>query len=119
SFLAEIRNQINLIASNNTFDSVRIYSGTDILIGGIFSALGVSDNRRAPVGSAVMFEFYESDLYPKNFVRFYYLHDTYSERPNLLTIYNCLTDEMCSFEKFKKQIEKYIPNDWRYECGLK
>ncbi|RWS21328.1 Lysosomal acid phosphatase-like protein, partial [Leptotrombidium deliense] len=27
SFLAEIRNQINLIESNNTFDSVRIYSG--------------------------------------------------------------------------------------------
>ncbi|RWS18185.1 lysosomal acid phosphatase-like protein 3 [Leptotrombidium deliense] len=119
SFLKELLEQMKLIESHKKFKSVRIYSASDLPVADVLSALGAFNNKAPPFGSTVMFEFYTNIFYRKNFVRLYYLNDTYSERPHMLTIKNCIDDEICSFRKVRLQIEKYIPMDTRFECGLK
>ncbi|RWS21697.1 lysosomal acid phosphatase-like protein 3, partial [Leptotrombidium deliense] len=119
AFLNELQVQMHLIESNKPFKNVRIYSSTDMVIAEILSAFGVFNNKEPLFGSTIMIEFYENHFNRLNFVRLYYLNDTYSENPHLLTLEDCIRDEVCSFKKIKKQIENYIPEDLRYECGQK
>ncbi|RWS23004.1 Testicular acid phosphatase-like protein [Leptotrombidium deliense] len=117
-FLKDLQDQMDLIANSKKFYNVRIYSSSQLQVAEIVSALGVFNNEPPPFGSTIMFELYENNYDGMNFVRVYYLNDTYSERPHLLKIENCIDDEFCSFQKLKLQIEKHIPTDWRNECGL-
>ncbi|RWS24600.1 lysosomal acid phosphatase-like protein 3 [Leptotrombidium deliense] len=118
-FLKELYNQMNLIERNEKFNNIRIYSSSQLQVAEILTALGVYNNEPPPFGSTIMFELYKTHLHPPmTFVKLYYLNDTYSENPHLLTIEDCIEDEFCSFLKVKEQIEKYIPNDSRIECGL-
>ncbi|RWS22182.1 lysosomal acid phosphatase-like protein 3 [Leptotrombidium deliense] len=116
-FLNEIIKQMNAIQKHRKFQTVKIYSTHDFLIIELLSALGVINPKPPPFGSTIMFEFWSDNNETKNFVRLYYLNDTYSENPHLLNIKSCDGDEFCSFEKFSDQITKFIPDDWVKECG--
>ncbi|RWS19867.1 lysosomal acid phosphatase-like isoform X2 [Leptotrombidium deliense] len=117
-FLNELRKQMFLIKKCKKFYPVRIYSTNDDIIVATLTALGVYDQIPPWFGATVMFEFRCSRNKRNKFIRIYYLNDTYSENPIRLDISRCGNGRFCSFEKFAGLIRKFIPNNWRKECGF-
>ncbi|RWS22134.1 Prostatic acid phosphatase precursor-like protein, partial [Leptotrombidium deliense] len=115
-FFNEILKQMNLIQNNENFQAVKLYSTHDFLIIATLSALGVINPAAPPFGSTIIFEFW-SNYATENFVRLYYLNDTYSQNPQLLNIESCGGEEYCPFEKFSGHIAQFVPDDWVKECG--
>ena len=97
--------------SNNRFYH---YSAHDTTISPLLHLLGSFNNNSVPFGAAVIFELHQKE---NDFVKIYYLNDTYSDNPHLLNIGICDGQIECPLNKFYQRIRKFFVNDFDAECG--
>ena len=104
-------------AAVNKSSEVRLfmYSGHDTTVAPVLHTLGVFNGLAPPYASMVMLETFQSSGDGNTYLRLSYHNDSNHE-PYILTIPGC--EAMCSFNKFKQIMKKYVPEDILKECGI-
>nr|XP_003412297.2 lysosomal acid phosphatase isoform X1 [Loxodonta africana] len=112
--LAQIRENLTLMATTSHVPKLLIYSAHDTTLVALQMALDVYNGHQAPYASCHIFELHQEDN--GNFSVEMYFRNESNKAPWPLILPGC--PHRCPLQDFLRLTEPVVPKDWQQECQL-